>query len=252
MPTSCRSNEPGQGNQGLRACTATATSSHREGLELKRQGRLRVQFTKTWSRDVPPSPTDPLGGGNELLWQLTGWYRILQSYQDHKGEHDDEGDDEDEDETRTRRSAWPRRRTELPRSPDGPPSERSGLFAGYDSGDRRAATVDLYDDAFAATFIQDLSNGGRAFAGSGTIVHLDRGIFDLVNLCGAGLFNIPGARTTDCEDVSRGSTCSRSSLEIPITDLFPDGIPHDGMCSTPTPRTPAARLVRVSRARRRS
>ena len=31
----------------------------------------RVEFTNTLNPEAAPNPNDPLGGGNELLWQLT-------------------------------------------------------------------------------------------------------------------------------------------------------------------------------------
>src|SRR5215470_12505586 len=47
--------EPGQGNQGLRACDV-----------------YRIEFHKSITPAPAPKPTDSVGGGNELLWQLTG------------------------------------------------------------------------------------------------------------------------------------------------------------------------------------
>src|SRR3989475_10670884 len=65
--------EPGQGNQGLRACNGYRYEFHiAKGASLKDRVVYRVEFKNTLEREAPPSPTDPLGGGNELLWQLTG------------------------------------------------------------------------------------------------------------------------------------------------------------------------------------
>src|SRR4029077_10180633 len=65
--------EPGQGNQGLRACHAYRNKFHSaKGKSLKDQVVYRVEFKNKLTPEAPPSPTDPLGGGNELLWQLTG------------------------------------------------------------------------------------------------------------------------------------------------------------------------------------
>ena len=65
--------EPGQGNQGLRACNGYRYEFHiAKGTSLKDQVVYRVEFTNKLTPEAPPSPTDPLGGGNELLWQLTG------------------------------------------------------------------------------------------------------------------------------------------------------------------------------------
>src|SRR5436190_21353556 len=65
--------EPGQGNQGLRACNGYRYQFHIGiGTSLKDRLVYRVEFKNTLTPDAPPSPTDPVGGGNELLWQLTG------------------------------------------------------------------------------------------------------------------------------------------------------------------------------------
>src|SRR5437868_15120466 len=65
--------EPGQGNQGLRACNGYRYEFHiAKGASLRDRVVYRVEFKNTLKREAPPSPTDPIGGGNELLWQLTG------------------------------------------------------------------------------------------------------------------------------------------------------------------------------------
>src|SRR5205823_2972557 len=65
--------EPGQGNQGLRACNGYRYEFHiGKGTSLDDQLVYRVEFTNTLNPEAAPSPNDPLGGGNELLWQLTG------------------------------------------------------------------------------------------------------------------------------------------------------------------------------------
>src|SRR5262245_58220282 len=65
--------EPGQGNQGLRACDGYRYEFHiGKGTSLQDKVVYRVEFTKKLQPDAPPSPSDPLGGSNELLWQLTG------------------------------------------------------------------------------------------------------------------------------------------------------------------------------------
>src|SRR5438552_8949249 len=65
--------EPGQGNQGLRACNGYRYEFHiAKGASLRDRVVYRVEFKNTLKREAPPSPADPLGGGNELLWQLTG------------------------------------------------------------------------------------------------------------------------------------------------------------------------------------
>src|SRR6059058_5621370 len=65
--------EPGQGNQGLRACNGYRYEFHiAKGASLEDKMVYRVEFTNTLTPEAAPSPSDPLGGGNELLWQLTG------------------------------------------------------------------------------------------------------------------------------------------------------------------------------------
>src|ERR1041384_3386560 len=96
--------EPGQGNQGFRACNGYRYEFHiGKGASLADQAVYRVEFKNTLNpapapsptdgggggsradqavsrvesknpltRAPAPSPTDGVGGGNELLWQLTG------------------------------------------------------------------------------------------------------------------------------------------------------------------------------------
>ena len=60
--------EPGQGNQGLRACNGYRYEFHiGKGTSLQDRVVYRVEFTNTLRPEAAPSPTDPLGGGNELL-----------------------------------------------------------------------------------------------------------------------------------------------------------------------------------------
>ena len=42
------------------------------GASLKDRVVYRVEFKNTLPPEAAPGPNDPLGGGNELLWQLTG------------------------------------------------------------------------------------------------------------------------------------------------------------------------------------
>src|SRR6185312_4492403 len=65
--------EPGQGNQGLRACNGYRYEFHiGKGTSLKDQVVYRVEFTKRLAKEAAPTAGDPLGGGNELFLQLTG------------------------------------------------------------------------------------------------------------------------------------------------------------------------------------
>jgi hypothetical protein len=72
-----------------------------------------------------------------------------------------------------------------------------------------------YNDAFAATFIKDLSGGGRAWAGprdDGFYVDLG-GVFDLANLRAKGT----------AQDGVSGFNCHAIALEIPTTQLTANG-----------------------------
>ena len=91
--------EPGQGNQGLRACDGYRYEFHiGKGASLKDKVVYRVEFNKRLRPEAAPSPTDPLGGGNELLWQLTGGTetmkvtRIVGSEDGHDADDDDSDD----------------------------------------------------------------------------------------------------------------------------------------------------------------
>src|SRR5436309_4324423 len=98
--------EPGQGNKGLRACNGYRYEFHiAKGASLKDQVVYRVEFTNKLTPEAAPSPNDPLGGGNELLWQLTGGTETMKVTRltgddDHKGKGNDgdkDGDDDDAD-----------------------------------------------------------------------------------------------------------------------------------------------------------
>src|SRR5881628_3036597 len=57
--------EPGQGNQGFRACNGYRYEFHiGKGASLKDEAVYRIEFTNKLDPGVPPSPTAPLGGGN--------------------------------------------------------------------------------------------------------------------------------------------------------------------------------------------
>jgi len=56
----------------------------------------------------------------------------------------------------------------------------------------------------------------------------EKGIFDLVNLGRADLGGIAGARKGPIRDVFTGYNVFSIALEIPMSDIFPQGIPHNG------------------------
>jgi len=224
--------EPGQGNQGLRACNGYRYEFHiAKGTSLKDEVVYRVEFTNTLTPEAAPSPTDALGGGNELLWQLTGGTetmkvtKILGSETDHLNEGDDGG------------TVLGNNLPVLPNN-HGPQTDRLiyhlGPFQGYDSGNAASREQGLYDQNFVDTYIQKLSNGGRIIAGQfDDPYQLDeKGIFDLVNLNKDDLGGIPGARRAPGKDVFTGFNIFSIALEVPISEVFPTGIPHNGVINS--------------------
>ena len=214
--------EPGQGNQGLRACDGYRYEFHvGQGASLQDKVVYRVEFKKRLSPDVAPSATDPLGGSNELLWQLSGGTETMRVTRIAPSRRDDDVDVLGID---------------LPVLPNnhGPQTDRLvynlGPFLGYDSGDATSREVGLYDQSFADTYIHTLANGGRIIAGQfDDPYQLDeKGIFDLVNLGSTDLGGIPGARRPPVKDVFTGFNVFSIALEVPIADIFPRGIPHNG------------------------
>src|SRR5439155_1454804 len=139
-------------------------------------------------------------------------------------------DDDDEDDDRILGNGLP----VLPNN-HGPQTDRLiyclGQFKGYDSGDPTSREVGLYDQPFVDSFIHALSNGARIIAGQlDDPYQLDeKGIFDLVNLNRDDLGGIPGARRPPAKDVFTGFNVFSIALEVPITDIFPHGIPHNGV-----------------------
>jgi hypothetical protein len=219
--------EPGQGNQGLRACNGYRYEFHIGiGTSLESKVVYRVEFKNTLTPEAPPTAADALGGGNELLWQLTGGTEKMKV---------------------TRFSALDGTMgnhvigrvigNELDVLPNnhGPQTDRLiyklGPFAGYDSADPSSREVGLYNQAFVDTYIHPLANGGRIIAGQfDDPYQLDeKGIFDLVNLNRGDLGGIPGARRQETlTDVFTGFNVFSIALEVPITDVFPNGVPHNG------------------------
>ncbi len=213
--------EPGQGNQGLRACNGYRYEFHiGKGTSLEDQMVYRIEYKVGEPNDGVPGGSDPPFGGNELLWQLTGAAEKFSITRINA----------------QRQFSVIGNNLDVAPNNHGPQTDRLvyglGPFQGYESGNNTSRKVNLYDDAFIASkYIHNLSNGGRAFTGQrDDPYYLDeKGIFDLVNLCREGLFGIAGARDTPCEDVFTGFNVFTVALEIPITDLFPNGIPHNGV-----------------------
>jgi len=213
--------EPGQGNQGFRACNGYRYEFHiGKGTSLADQAVYRVEFKNTLTPEASPSATDPLGGGNELLWQLTGGTETMTV-------------------TRVVAPGNPNPVVlgeNLPVLPNnhGPQTDRLvyglGAFEGYNSGNPASRQQALYDQPFVDTFIHTLTGGARIIAGQfDDPYQLDeKGIFDLVNLGRTDLGGLQGARNTVVEDVFTGFNVFSIALEVPTADLFPDGIPHNG------------------------
>ena len=223
--------EPGQGNHGLRACNGYRYEFHiGTGPGLDDKVVYRVEFTNKLTPAPAPSATDRPGGGNELLWQLTFGTETMKV-------------------TRLRfqtpfgASSTPIEEVVLgdniPVLPNnhGPQTDRAiyGLapFKGYDSGDPTTRTIGLYDQAFVDRYIRSLSNGARIIAGQfDDPYQLDeKGIFDTINLNASDLGGIPGARGSEApaRDVFTGFNVFSIALEVPVTDIFPGGIPHNGV-----------------------
>jgi Domain of unknown function (DUF4331) len=213
--------EPGQGNQGFRACNGYRYEFHiGKGTSLQDVAVYRVEFKNTLTAEAAPSATDPLGGGNELLWQLTGGTeKMTVTRVKAPGQNNPTVIGADLD--------------VLPNN-HGPQTDRLvyglGAFSGYQSGNPASREQALYDQDFVDTYIQELSNGARIIAGQfDDPYQLDeKGIFDLVNLGRGDLGGLQGARRTPIEDVFTGFNVFSIALEIPTSELFPDGIPHNG------------------------
>ena len=71
-----------------------------------------------------------------------------------------------------------------------------------------------------------------------------------MNLNRNDLGGIPGARRPPGEDVFTGFNVFSIALEVPITDIFPNGIPHNGQLLRIRP-TACFGFIRASAARRR-
>ena len=236
--------EPGQGNQGLRACNGYRYEFHiGRGKSLRDRVVYRVEFQVRLKPEAAPSPADPLGGGNELLWQLTGGTETMKVTRFWGSADDDEAE------------VLGSNLAVLPNN-HGPQTDRLvyglGPFAGYDSGDATSREVGLYDQPFVDKYIHPLENGGRIIAGQfDDPYQLDeKGIFDLVNLNRDDLGGIPGARRPPGKDVFTGFNVFSIALEVPTSDVFPHGIPHNGTLKAD--RTDSLLRVWTSISRRRA
>src|SRR6185369_13000403 len=105
-----------------------------------------------------------------------------------------------------------------------------------ESGNAASREVGLYDQTFVDSYIHSLSNGGRIIAGQfDDPYQLDeKGIFDLVNLNRTDVGGLPGDRgpLAPAEDVFTGFNVFSIAMEVPMEELFPNGIPHNGIADT--------------------
>jgi len=165
--------EPGQGNQGLRACNGYRYEFHIGlGASLRDKVVYRVEFKNTLPSEAAPSPTDDLGGGNELLWQLTGGtetMKITRLLPPILGNADEDVDGDIGENVFNRRVLVLGK--DLPVLPNnhGPQTDRLvyglGPFQGYDSGSPDSRELGLYDQEFVDGYIHTLANGARIIAG---------------------------------------------------------------------------------------
>jgi hypothetical protein len=207
--------QPGQGNQQTRFCDGVLYEFHlSKGItDLKDEIIYQIQFSSTPPTRVEPIDTNtPPGGGVELLIQVSGG---TQTYTVTKV------DKEAHTETVLGKN--------IPVTPTniGPRSDRLAYGLGlFNSMDTASSTVGLYNDAFAATFITDLHNGGRSWVGQRDDgFYLDEaGIFDAINLRKQGV----------AEDIFAGTNLMAMALEIPIHDVFPEGVHHQGVAGDDT------------------
>src|SRR5262249_23541876 len=204
----------GQGNHGLRACNGYRYEFHIGiGTSLADRVVYRVEFKNTLPAGNPPSPTDKVGGPNEILWQLTGGTETMTVT---RLKYNANGQTDSADVIGR----------DLPVLPNnhGPQTDRLvyGLapFKGYDSKDPSSRENGLYDQNFIDKFIASMSNGGRVIAGQfDDPYQLDeKGIFDLVNLNTNDLGGIPGARRAPGKDVFTGFNIFSIAMEVPTSD----------------------------------
>lgn len=217
--------EPGQGNHGLRACNGYRYEFHiAKGTSLRDRIVYRVEFKNTLPAAKAPTAKDAVGGPNELLWQLSGGTEKLTVWRV-AGSENQNGDND---------VVLADGVDVLPNN-HGPQTDRLvyglGPFKGYDSGDSSIREAGLYNQAFVDRYIHKLSNGGRVIAGQfDDPYQLDeKGIFDLVNLGKSDLGGLAGARKGTIRDVFTGFNVFSIAIEIPMADVFPQGIPHNGV-----------------------
>ncbi len=223
--------EPGQGNQGLRACNGYRYEFHiGKGASLATRVVYRVEFKNTLTPEAAPSATDPLGGGNELLWQLTGGTETMKVTRIVRGESAPDNDDDDRQVTVLG--------SNLPVLPNnhGPQTDRLvyglGRFAGLrirrpDEPRSGPVRPDLRRHLHPAAVQRrtDHRRPVRRPVSARREGHLRPGQSG-PDRPGRHSRRTPRVRPKTC---SPASTSSRSRSKCRSRDIFPDGIPHNGM-----------------------
>ena len=239
--------EPGQGNQGLRACNGYRYEFHiAKGKSLKDEVVYRVEFTNRLKPEAAPS------ADRSARRRQRAALAAHRRHRDHEGHAhrrrpatgwNDRNDDDDDVDVLGRN---------LPVLPNnhGPQTDRLvyglGPFKGYDSGDPTSREVGLYDQPFVDTFIHhaverraDHRRPVRRSLSARREGDLRPGQPEHATTSAAS----PGRAVRRAKDVFTGFNLFSIALEVPITDIFPHGIPHNGQLKAELHRQPAPGVV---------
>ena len=236
--------EPGQGNQGLRACNGYRYEFHiAKGASLEDQVGLPRRVHEH-ARSPKRRPSADRSARRRQRAALAA----------HRRHRDDEGhahrrrrldrrSDDDDDVRPRQESAGP---AEQPRPADRSAGLRSRRLPGLRLRRSRPAAKSVSTIRRSSTRTSTRSsNGGRIIAGQfDDPYQLDeKGIFDLVNLNTNDLGGIPGARRPPGKDVFTGFNLFSIALEIPIERHLPARHPAQRRAQAQLDRQPAARVV---------
>ena len=216
--------EPGQGNQGFRACNGYRYEFHiGKGASLRDQVVYRVEFTNTLRPEAPPEPRRSAGRRQRAALAAHRRHR------DHDGSRASSGTGQQPRAAVIgQESAGP---SQQPRSADRSARLRARCLPGLRLGrsDEPRASVSTIRLSSTASSTRWPTAAASSPASSTIPYQLDeKGIFDLVNLNRDDLGGIPGARRPPGKDVFTGFNVFSIALEIPIADSSRDGIPHNG------------------------
>ena len=232
--------EPGQGNQGLRACNGYRYEFHiGKGTSLKDEVVYRVEFKNTLD---PGERTQPDGPARRRQRTALAAHRRHRDHDRHArraGSDDQNGEGDviarqgsagaaQQSRTADRPAGLRPRRRSRATTPAIPPAVKS------------VSTTRLS----STSYIQPLSNGGRIIAGQfDDPYQLDeKGIFDLVNSSTDDLGGIPGARAHARQGRLHGLQHLLDRPRSSDRRRLPRGIPHNGAAQGELDRQPAARL----------